>query len=66
MDRDHLYFVFEHCQYGTLSTLIDENGKLEKDVCVFFAAQIVEALMKVHEMKIMHRDMKPENLLIDS
>ena len=38
MDRDHLYFVFEHCQYGTLSTLIDESGKLEKDVCVFFAA----------------------------
>ena len=66
MDRDSLYFVFEHCQYGTLSTLIDEKGKLETELCVYYAAQIVEALRGVHEMKVMHRDMKPENLLIDS
>ena len=38
MDRDSLYFVFEHCQYGTLSTLIDEKGKLESDLCVYYAA----------------------------
>lgn len=38
MDRDSLYFVFEHCKYGTLSSLIDEKGKLEKDLCVFYAA----------------------------
>ena len=66
MDRDSLYFVFEHCKYGTLSTLIDEKGKLEKDLCVFYAAQIVGALRNIHQMNIMHRDMKPENLLIDS
>ena len=66
MDRDSLYFVFEHCKYGTLSSLIDEKGKLEKDLCVFYAAQIVEALRNIHQMNIMHRDMKPENLLIDS
>ena len=65
MDHDHLYFVFEHCQYGTLSTLIDEMGKLDPKLCVFYAAEIVEGLKAVHANKIMHRDLKPENLLID-
>ena len=65
MDHDSLYFVFEHCRYGTLSTLIDEKGRLEPDLCVFYAAEVLEGLKNVHEAKIMHRDLKPENLLID-
>ena len=65
MDHESLYFVFEHCRYGTLSTLIEEKRKLEPDLCVFYAAEIVEGLKHVHENKIMHRDLKPENLLID-
>ena len=65
MDHDSLYFVFEHCRYGTLSTLIEEKGQLDPDLCVFYAAEIVEGLKHVHENKIMHRDLKPENLLID-
>jgi serine/threonine protein kinase len=29
MDDANLYFVFEHCQYGTLSNLINELGKVQ-------------------------------------
>ena len=29
MDDANLYFVFEHCQYGTLSNLINELGKVK-------------------------------------
>jgi serine/threonine protein kinase len=28
MDQENLYFVFDHCQYGTLSDLITNSGKL--------------------------------------
>ena len=65
MDAESLYFVFEHCKYGTLSTLIDEKWGLEPDVCVFYAAEIAHGLRHIHENKIMHRDLKPENLLVD-
>lgn len=65
MDTEHLYFVFENCKYGTLSNLISQKGKLEPNVCVFFAASIIEGLQQCFNLKIMHRDIKPENILID-
>ena len=65
MDRDHLYFVFEHCKYGTLSSLITHSGKLEHDVAVFYSASILQALQQCFDLKVMHRDLKPENILID-
>ena len=33
-DEDSLYFVFEHCQNGTLSELIKEKGKLDPEVAL--------------------------------
>ena len=65
MDSEHLYFVFEHCKYGTLSNMITQKGKLEPNVAVNFAASIVEGLQQIFDNKIMHRDLKPENILID-
>ena len=65
MDTEHLYFVFEHCKYGTLSNLITQKGKLDPSVSIYFAASIVEGLQQCFDHKIMHRDLKPENILID-
>ena len=65
MDQEHLYFVFEHCKFGTLSNLISLKGKLAHNVCVFFAASIIEGLQQCFDHNIMHRDLKPENILID-
>ena len=65
MDTEHLYFVFEHCKYGTLSNLITQKGKLEPRVAVFYAACLIEGLQQCFDLKIMHRDFKPENILID-
>ena len=65
MDRDNLYFVFDHCKYGTLANLIKLQGGLPNNVATYFAAQIIEGLRQCFEMNIMHRDVKPENILID-
>ena len=65
MDKEHLYFVFDHCKFGTLSNLIKFQGRIANDVAVFFSAQILESLSQCFDMKIMHRDIKPENILID-
>ena len=64
MDREHLYFVFEHCKFGTLSKLIQLRGPLPNHVAVFYAASILESLHQCFQLNIMHRDLKPENVLI--
>ena len=64
MDKEHLYFVFDHCMFGTLSKLITATGGLGPEVVRHYAAEIVEALSQCYESKIMHRDLKPENILI--
>ena len=65
MDEEHLYFVFEHCKYGTLSNLISILGTLSPEQAKFYAAEIVVGLEACFSHKIMHRDLKPENLMID-
>ena len=64
MDEDSLYFVFEHCHYGTLTNLIETMGGLSHEVVRHYMAEIVQALSQCFEEKIMHRDVKPENILI--
>ena len=41
MDRENLYFVFDHCKYGTLSDMITQKSKLDANVSVYYAACIV-------------------------
>ena len=65
MDADSLYFVFENAKYGTLTNLIKHTGPLWIDQCRILAAQIIQSLSVCFEHKIMHRDVKPENILID-
>lgn len=78
LDDENLYFVFEHCQYGTLSGLINEIGNQQKqhpyakgqrlnpEVCRLYAAELVVGIIQMQEKKVMHRDLKPENVLICS
>jgi 3-phosphoinositide dependent protein kinase-1 len=60
----NLYFVFEHCPYGTLSGLIKLNGLLSEETTKIYAAEIINVLERIHTSNVMHRDMKPENILI--
>ena len=66
MDKDYLYFVFDHCMYGTLSNLITLKGGLEHKVVRQYSAEIIQSLDHCYESSIMHRDLKPENILLDS
>ena len=54
MDDSSLYFVFDHCKYGNLSNLIDQQGILSDALSRFYAAEIVLALKYMHERRIMH------------
>lgn len=61
-----LYFVLEYCPGGELYNLLRKKKRFREDRVKFYAAQIVLALEHLHKQDVIYRDLKPENVLIDS
>lgn len=59
------YIVFEYVQGETLKERIRRIGKLPISEAVAYAIEIARALGAAHEQGIVHRDVKPQNVLID-
>jgi hypothetical protein len=69
-DDDNVYLVLEYCERGDLSNLIDNivnknNGEFDINTAIFFIAQIVNVLEYLNEQGIVHRDIKPDNFVVD-
>jgi len=62
----YLYLFTEFCQGGELGELIAGRGVLEVEETKFYAAQAYSAVVFLREHSVIHRDVKPENFLIDS
>ncbi|KAI8461431.1 STE protein kinase [Phakopsora pachyrhizi] len=63
--RDKVYIFQEFCEGGTLAALL-ENGKVEEEViCQMYAHQLLEGLHYLHSNNVVHRDIKPDNILLD-
>ena len=58
------YIVMEHCGGGTLAQLLRERGPLPSDEVATIGARICGALDYAHQRGIVHRDVKPANVLI--
>ena len=59
------YIVMELIEGVTLKQYITGKGKLTTPETLFFASQIAKALQHAHEHGIVHRDIKPQNIMID-
>ncbi|HWI22571.1 MAG TPA: protein kinase [Baekduia sp.] len=59
------YIVFEHVAGQTLKELIQAQGRLEIGDAVAYAIEIARALGAAHAHGIIHRDVKPQNVMID-
>lgn len=58
------FIVMEYCSGGTLASLLADEGPLEPDRAVAVASDICEALGHAHRFGIVHRDVKPANILL--
>ena len=58
------YIVMEYLKGDTLKDFIDKNGKLSNEQTLKFASQIASALEAAHSAKIIHRDIKPQNIVL--
>jgi eukaryotic-like serine/threonine-protein kinase len=65
-EEDHYYIVMELVEGRTLKALIQETGPLLISEAARIAVEILGALSHAHENGIVHRDIKPHNILIAS
>lgn len=63
-EQDIYYIVMEYVAGKTLKELIKEKGSLGFDEIIDFSKQIAYALRHAHHNHIVHRDIKPHNILI--
>lgn len=64
-DDERPYIVFEHVTGETLKERISRVGRLPVSEAVAYAIEIGRALEAAHERQLVHRDVKPQNVLID-
>ena len=65
-DDDHPYIVFEYVEGENLKERVRRAGRLPVPEAVAYAIEIGRALECAHLNKLVHRDVKPQNVLIDS
>jgi len=64
-DQEKIYFVFEFCNGGELFYHLQKKSRFNEDLVKFYAAEIYLTLQYLHSKKILYRDLKPENLILD-
>ena len=66
MDGDTRYIVMEYVDGTTLKDMIRQMGHLGPDAVVRMGIRILAAVDHAHKNGIVHRDIKPQNILVDS
>lgn len=62
--RARAYLVMEYAEGQTLRALLDEDGRLPETLCRRIGREIAEALAALHAAGAVHRDVKPENVVV--
>ncbi|XP_066451228.1 serine/threonine-protein kinase MRCK alpha isoform X5 [Eleutherodactylus coqui] len=65
-DDNYLYLVMDYYVGGDLLTLLSKfEDRLPEEMARFYLAEMVMAIDSVHQLHYVHRDIKPDNILLD-
>ncbi|ODM97011.1 Eukaryotic translation initiation factor 2-alpha kinase 4 [Orchesella cincta] len=65
-EAQYMYIQMEFCEKSTLRTAIDDNLYEDLDRTWRLFREIVEGLVHIHQQGMIHRDLKPVNIFLDS
>jgi len=58
-------YILELCPNGHLGSHLKRIGRFSEECTRFYAAEIINALEHMHSKSVIHRDLKPDNVLLD-
>lgn len=65
-DEGIVYLVMEYVDGISLRQLLDREGRLSLERTLYFCRQICDAISLAHKCNVIHRDLKPDNVMIES
>uniref|UniRef100_A0A803JSN0 cGMP-dependent protein kinase n=1 Tax=Xenopus tropicalis TaxID=8364 RepID=A0A803JSN0_XENTR len=65
-DNKYVYMLLEACLGGELWSILRDRGSFDEPTAKFCTGCVTEAFEYLHQKGVLYRDLKPENLLLDS